>query len=423
MKKFFLGIYLFAISILFFVGNEVYAATIPNGTVIYFDNSYLKWSEVNLYFWKEGGINSGWGNTSLKMDCSTNNICEYTLLNNPNQYDHLIFRPSDPESDKTIDLEFIRENYIFEINTGGLKARNGDWYIKDYRELVNKVWEFSELKEEWYNPSSYSALSTSIGLIPNTFSKSYLKVNLISGNYISNYETDLETIKTNFSSLVISPYKLENKITELENKNLTGYTLSSIISFRGVIEEAKGYINSGVYTVSLLESHYTKVVNAYNSLIITTEEEETAVIDKLKKDIFDLQNLLDTNSSDTKTILKLCSEIEALYEKLTKKESDLLKNVTKLLEENSNESDKSVIDFLQKELTDLDRLLESKADIDKVDNQFKELLKSNEELKRELKKKDKSNVILFLVLIIMLIEIPLLGYLIFKKIINVRIKY
>ena len=455
MKK---GLFVTILALSFlFIGNTVEALRIPDNTTIYFDNNFVHWTDVGVYFYNTGdGTNSGWRDSSTMMSCNAD-ICQFTLTSNPYNWNYLIFNSA---GEQTVNLEYIGSNYIFKPEYAWEGAnRKGKWYIHDTSAMTTKVNEFNSKDKKWYTSSTYDPLKTLIDTIPSTFTDDYLRIENELGLWTSSYTKDLASLTTLSSSIKLSSDYLQNKINELELKNLTGYTLGSIIIFRNTLQGAKSYIAANTLTEAGLQGYYDSIMTGYNNLIVTTEESETEAIEKLKVDIKSLQDLLKENTEDTEEIYRLCDEIEKLYEKLTNKTSDLSDTVSKLLENSGKDNltegiikgylekelgklnqtlnteqltledlekqykeiEYSYKAFLETEMAKLSEQLDSKnIDIEQLEAQYKELLNDNKELKAligELKNShNNDNALVYVLLVLVALETPLSSYLILKKI-------
>ena len=363
--------------IIFFMNSKTHAAPIPEGTTIYYDNNYTNWSKITIYLYADGGTtNSNWFDDSMVMSHVGNGIYEYTLENNANNYEWMIFR-NEYRDKQTVDLRYIGSNHIFIPDSDSGKI-NGSWYIKDTTKLTNLKNSFNEIDKEWYTEDSYNALKLvieSITIYNNEFLKTYY-----TDRFVSNYELKVQEVNTAYENLTLSAEKLNNRINELEEKNMNGYTLASIINFREEINNVKNYISTGTYTLETLKNNYDKLNLSYNSLVITTENEELAIIETVKEEIENLTKLINSNNGDIEGILRRLAEIEILYKKLTNQNSDLTETIAKLFEKyinepsNNNNVNKFISEYLTPELTKLTEILNTEnTGTDELINQYKEI--------------------------------------------------
>ena len=378
---------LFFCFVSFFIGNEIYADAIPEGTTIYYDDTITNWGTISMYFLKEDGTNSNWYDDSMVMKAEGNGIFSYTLEYNSSQYDWMIFRKKEGANPQTQDLKYIRPNYIFKSENVYGNKYIGNWYVKDSSEIIEKKNNFNILKKEWYTNISYNALEEIIKDIP-TITSDYLKSywDYTEQRHISSYEIDLEKLNNAYANLEFSPEKLNTKIDEFETKDTEGYTFASINKFRDDIDDVKKYISDGAYTLEGLEDNYNKLNIAYDSLEIATKDEENELIEALKREINKLKEILNSNNNDVQEVLIIYSDIEDLYKRLTKQNSNLLEIVGKVLEENSKDNsidNKNVIAYITEEMEKLNGLLNSDGiNIEDLINQYKEMEEKYKELQK-----------------------------------------
>ena len=376
-------------SILFFcMIMEVSATAIPNDVTIYYDNSVTQWSTVTIYIWgnESPEYYKTWNSAFMTMSCE-DNICSYKLTHDDRIYNKIIFRGTNNDTEKTVDLIYRGENYIFKgENTGN--SVTGSWYYKESGELQQEKVLFNKLESFWYTGDSYEALKSSILAIPSVYNNSYLLAN----DSISNYEMDLSKSRLNFQNLVLSSNRLITKVNELEAKNMTGYTWESVNAFRNQIKEVNDYIDADDLTLETLKINYNKLVNANKLLVIETEDGKNVVIETIKGDIEKLEELLNSNSMNINEIIKFYDELESSYKILTIGESELLNTVNQILKSlvNNNGTEIAVLKrYLSEELLVLRELLgEDNIKVDELVNKYedieahyKSLLDENNEIK------------------------------------------
>jgi len=351
MKRY---IILFFGILMLFSSINVQANEIPKQATLYYDNSVTKWSSVYIYIWGPKEHFLPWGSTELKMN-SENNICSYTLsLDDRDAYTSFIFW--DGGSQQTKDLSYTSEQRIFKSTTMKTKW-DGEWYFKDDGRLEAAKTKFNTIEQEWYTPVSYGRLRLAVSSVPMEYNDEYL---LIRGN-ISQYEEDYITISEAFNSLEYSAERLTNKVTELEAKNMTGYSYDSVIAFRNEISEVKAFINEGNFTQESLENNYDKLYQSPSLLIITRENGINTALEELKSEIDMLRELISNNRRDDSEIINLCSKIDTLYKELTNQNSELTDIITKM-----NINSPEIREQLAYELEKISALLEN--DNIRVDN-------------------------------------------------------
>jgi len=414
-----------SLCILFFYTEKIEAAVIPNNTTIYYDNTVTKWTTVSIYIWGADTPNYfiPWQNTTMSMNC-VNYICSYELEHDNHNYDKIIFRGPSLDSQKTNDLIYQGPNHIFKsLIQQDSYSWSGSWYYKDNGELHNEKQKFNNLESEWYTQSSYNDLKTLILAIPSVYNEEYL----IANTTTSQYQNELNEIKSVYQNLQLSPYKIETKINELENKNTNGYTWESIIDFRKVIDEVNNYLETNIFTLDTLKSNYNKLLNANKLLIIETEEGSNVVIEALKDEVNKLQELLNSTNSDIKDIIDIYNEIESDYKTLTNEDSKLSETVNKLLVELANSKNNTEIETLKKDLNDelsaLTTLLKSDnikveeliKEYEKMENHYKTILNNNNTIEQLVLNLDKKiskikipNTIIYLTSTMVFIETAIL---------------
>ena len=353
--------------------GKAHAAEIPKQATLYFDNSVTNWSSVYIYIWGSKEHFRPWGDLSLKM-AQDGSIFSYTLsLDDRDAYASIIFWNG--ESQQTENLDYTGEQHIFRADSsrtdGSKKKWSGSWYFNDDGRLLEQKRKFEALNKDWYTPASYELLKSAILPLPSVYDDAYLLVK----DGTSRYEADYFNAYGAYRSLEYSPMKLVDKITELEAKNMTGYTYESVLSFRNEVEEVKNYIDESAFSAETLNGNYEKLNQSVKLLVITAENGTNAAVEALKGEIEKLQQLLGSSSSDTEKIVKLCEEIEAAYKELTGRDSNLSGTVKRLIENDADgNSTPETMEQLDKELKKLSNLLN--ADTIKVD----ELIAGYEEM-------------------------------------------
>ena len=362
-----------------FLGINARAEEIPKQATLYYDNSVTKWESVYVYIWGPKEHFLPWGSTSMKMN-RENDICSYTLsLDDRDAYSHFIFW--DGGSRQTKDLPYTGEQRIFRGVFQSSNKWDGSWYVMDDGRLLEQKLAFDAIAREWYTADSYEKLRLTVSLIPDVYDDAYLLIN----EGVSQYETDYSNLITAYEGLQYSAATLVSKITELEGKNMTGYTYESVLAFRSEVEEVKSFVDKNVFTQETLKSNYDKLNQSAKLLVLTKESGTNVVIEEMKNEIDKLRDSLKNGGSDTEEIMKICKELESAYRTLTGQSSKLSDIVDRMLKTSAGNGGASELrEQLDEELNKLSALLTPDttriddliAGYEELENNYRELVES-----------------------------------------------
>ena len=242
------------------------------GDEIYLDLGDLNWEHVYIYIWADNGSGEykSWDNADEMTKVSgEEKIYHYTVPNDiGDNKDMVIFKNGLSEnSNKTIDLSYIKSKYAYKINTSSAtESQGGYWYLYDKEEYESRIDEIEEYQnnKEYYTTQSYKNLDDLVETFKNQLNQ---KLVLESEKDSNNYDTGkfyldvdytLYDIHEIINNLVLNKTLLEDLINAEEEKideYKNDYTEESVNNYKDTLDALlNGIDNIDLIVYSLIIS-------------------------------------------------------------------------------------------------------------------------------------------------------------------------
>ncbi len=134
--------------------NYTYEKIDPNDvTTVYFDNSEINWSTVNVHYWNSAADSTTWPGQAMTIN---GDIAEFTFPRGT-EYSNVIFN-TNGGSVQTADLSFNKETPLFVINTNSGPKYTGTWEEMVFPLDETKASAIEEINTKYssYNENDYT---------------------------------------------------------------------------------------------------------------------------------------------------------------------------------------------------------------------------------------------------------------------------
>lgn len=253
------------------------------GDEIYLDLGDLNWEHVYIYIWADNGSGEykSWSNADEMTKVSgEEKIYHYTVPNDiGDNKDMVIFKNGlGGNSNKTINLSYIKSKYAYKINTSSTtESQGGYWYLYDKDEFTSRVDEIIGYQDdkEYYTETSYGNYDTLVDTFQTQLNQELIlesekdSNNHDTGKYYLDIDYTLYDIDQIISNLVLNKSLLEDlinvekgKIDEYKND----YTEESVNNYKDALDTLLNDIDS-IDTVDKLKAEIEKVKKAKNKLV------------------------------------------------------------------------------------------------------------------------------------------------------------